>query len=227
MTKDAMLVRALIFDFDGLIVDTETADFESWREVYATHGATLALDDWVSCIGKAPGAFDPYAQLEAVLGRAVDRGAIRAQRRVRYAELAAGLPLLPGVADYVREAKRLELTLAIASNAPIREVVAHLSRLHLDRYFDCISCADDAHPGKPDPAVYVAALVSLGVDPERAIALEDSPSGVAAASAAGVFCVAVPSALTASLDFRAADYRVSSLADVALAELLTHIERAG
>ncbi len=221
-----MSVRALIFDFDGLIVDTETADFESWREVYAAHGATLALDDWVSCIGSAHGAFDPYARLEAVLGRAVDRAAIRGKRRTRYAELAAGLPLLPGVAEYVRDGKRLGLGLAIASNASSSEVAAHLSRLGVADYFDCVSCADGTRPGKPDPAVYLAALASLGVDPERAIALEDSPSGVAAARVAGVFCIAVPSALTAGLDFSAADFVVDSLAEVGLPELLTHIERA-
>ena len=222
-----MSVKALIFDFDGLIVDTETADFESWCEVYAAHGATLAPADWVSCIGKAPGAFDPYAQLEAVLGRAVDRVAIRAKRRARYAELAERLPLLPGVAEYVREGKRLGLGLAIASNASASEVAAHLSRLDLERYFDCVSCVDPVARGKPDPAVYLAALGSLGVRPSEAIAFEDSPSGVAAAKAARVFCVAVPSALTRGLDFEAADVAVKSLADVPLTELLSGLQRAG
>src|SRR3990172_7082602 len=122
MTKGVTLVKALIFDFDGLIVDTETADFESWRDVYAAHGATLTLDDWVPCIGMAPGAFDPYAQLEAKLGSAVDRAAIRSKRRARYAELAARLPLLPRVGEYVSEGLRLGLGLAVASNATTSEV---------------------------------------------------------------------------------------------------------
>ncbi len=143
----------------------------------------MALDDWVSCIGAAPGAFDPYAQLEAVLGRKVDRAAIREKRRARYAELAAGLPLLPGVAEYIRDAKRLGLGLAIASNASAVEVTAHLSRLGVAGYFDCVSCADEAHPGKPDPGVYVAALGTLGVDAGEAIAFEDSPGGITAARA--------------------------------------------
>ena len=219
-------VKALIFDFDGLIVDTETADFESWREVYAAHGATLDLGDWVSCIGKAAGAFDPYAQLEAVLGCAIDRPEIRTKRRARYAELAACLPLLPGVAEYFRGAKRLDLALAIASNAFRGEVVEHLSRLGVANHFDCVSCADDVHRGKPDPAVYSAALASLGIEAGEAVAFEDSPSGVAAARAAGVFCVAVPSELTAGLNFDGADLRVDSLADMPLEDLLRRVQQS-
>ena len=218
-----MRVKALIFDFDGVLIDTETADFGSWREVYVAHGATLALDDWVSCIGKAPGAFDPYAELEAVLGSEVDRAAIRAKRRTRYAELAASLPLLPGVAEYVTDATRLGLRLAIASNAAGHEVVAHLSRLGLAGCFDCVSCAADVLPGKPDPAVYTAALASLGAHANETLAFEDSPSGVAAAKAAGIICVAVPGPLTGGLNLSAADITLTSLAHVPLPELLSRI----
>ncbi len=222
-----MLIKALIFDFDGLIIDTETADFESWREVYAAHGVTLALDDWVSCICKPPGAFDPYAELEAALGRTVDRDAIRPMRRARYAVLAANLPLLPGIADYVADARRLGLALAIASNASEPEVAAHLSRLGLADCFADVSCADDTRPGKPDPAVYIAALTSLGVGAGEAVAFEDSPNGIAAARAAGIVCVAVPSPMTAGWDFNAADYRLNSLADLPLHELLSRVEPRG
>lgn len=222
-----MIVKALIFDFDGLIVDTETADFESWREVYAAHGATLALDDWVSCLGNAAGSFDPYAQLESVLGHVVNRAEIREKRRPRYAELAANLPLSPGVADYIAEANRLGLALAIASNSAEPEVATQLRRLGVAHYFDCVACTDGVRPGKPDPAVYVAALASLAVSAREAVAFEDSPSGVAAAQSAGIFCVAIPSPLTIGLDLSAANVVLDSLADVSLPELLSRIASHG
>ena len=94
----------------------------------------------------------------------------------------------------------------------------------MDVHFDAIKTSADVERVKPDPALYLAALDALGLDATEAIALEDSPNGIAAAKAAGLFCVAIPNAMTHDLDVSAADLRLASLADLPLAELLHIVE---
>ena len=133
--------------------------------------------------------------------------------------------ILPGVREYVDEARRLGLRLGVASSSSRRWVEGHLQRLGLRDRFDVIRCADDVPRVKPDPALYRAVLDATGVRPEDAMALEDSPNGVLAAKRAGLTCVAVPNALTARLDLSHADLSLTSLADLPLAELLSRIRR--
>ena len=123
------------------------------------------------------------------------------------------------------EARRLGLGLGVASSSDRRWVEGHLERLGLHAHFDVIRCADDVPRVKPDPALYRAVLDAMGVRPEEAVALEDSPNGVLAAKRAGLACVAVPNPLTARLDLSAADLRVASLAELSLPELLTRLRR--
>ena len=96
----------------------------------------------------------------------------------------------------------------------------HLAERGLLHHFDTIRTGDEVEHTKPDPALYRLATADLGVEPARAVALEDSPNGVAAAKRAGMFCVVVPNALTRQLDLEAADLRVGSLANLPLTELL-------
>jgi HAD superfamily hydrolase (TIGR01509 family) len=220
------VIQALIFDFDGLILDTEGPDYQSWQEVYQDYGCPLPMSEWAKWIGTM-GTFDPYAYLEGQLGRPVDRAAIRARRRARFGELMAGQSLLPGVREYVLEAKRLGLQTGIASSSPRDWIVSHLGSLGLEPYFDRIRCGDDVAYTKPDPAVYRAALEALGVHPNQAIALEDSPNGVQSAKRAGLYCVAVPNALTRELDLSRADLQLGSLAELPLAELLARVDGPG
>ncbi len=221
----ARAIRALIFDFDGLILDTEGPEFQSWCEIFAAHGCQLDLASWAVTIGTA-NAFDPYAELEARLGRAVDREAVRARRRERNAALLAAETIRPGVGEYVAAARRMGLRLGVASSSPRSWVAGHLARLGLLDRFDCLRCVDDVRQAKPDPELYLAALSALEATPEEAIALEDSPNGVLAAKRAGLFCVAVPNPLTARLPLDHADLRLDSLADLPLEALLRRIEGA-
>ena len=211
--------RALVFDFDGLILDTEGPEFKAWQEIYVAHGCHLALQTWAACIGTRD-AFDPYADLAARAGRALDTAAIRAAHEARVAELIAFEPVRPGVRDYLDAARRLGLGLAVASSSSRRWVVGHLERLGLADRFDVLRCVEDVPRVKPHPDLYVAALNALGVSPVAAIALEDSPNGVLAAKRAGLFCVAVPNPLTAKLDLSAADIRLASLDELPLPALL-------
>jgi HAD superfamily hydrolase (TIGR01509 family) len=222
-------IRALIFDFDGLILDTETPEYEVWRAIYAEHDQELALATWATCIGTADVTFDPYADLEARLGRPLDRAAIRSSRRSRTAAIIDALPPLPGVVDYLDTARSLDLRVAVASSSTRAWVVGHLTRLGLLDRFSIIRTSDDVVRTKPDPALYLAALEGLGLASTEAIVLEDSPNGVLAAKRAGLYCVAVPNTLTANLPLDHADRRLRSMADLSLTQLLADIaqERAG
>jgi len=216
------MIRALVFDFDGLILDTEGPEFLTWQEIYEDFGCTLSFEAWAVSIGTV-GGFDPYAELEAQLGHPVDRDEIRLRRRRRNQELLANEPIRPGVAEYLDAARRLGMRIGIASSSPRDWVAGHLSRLGLIERFDCVRCSDDVSRVKPDPELYQSALAALSVAPAESIALEDSPNGVVAAKSAGMYCVAVPNALTGKLPLDHADLQLDSLADLPLEDLLKRI----
>ncbi len=218
--KQVMMFQAIIFDFDGLILDTEMPDYLSWHETYRKLGCELPLELWQSSIGTAD-SFNPLDYLEQQLGRPIDRPAIQRQRRARDAELLAAQTILPGVEAYLDQANQLGLQIGVASSSSHSWVDRHLTRLGLFDRFDVICCRDDVNDqGKPDPAVYIAVLDKLAVGSRHALALEDSPNGVLAAKRAGLSCVAVPNQMTRDLSFDGADHRVDSLADLTLPQLL-------
>jgi HAD superfamily hydrolase (TIGR01509 family) len=218
------MIRALIFDFDGLMVDTEAPAFQSWQEIYQAHGCELSLEDWAVCLGTSSDAFDPFTDLASKLSRPVNREELQALRLSRKGVLAAEQAALPGVADYLADAKALGLKIGLASSSPHQWVEDHLQRLGLYAYFDALRCAEDVERVKPDPALYHAVLAALQVLPAEAIVLEDSPNGVRAANRAGIFCVVVPNAISSRLGLDHADLRLASLADVPLAELIKRVE---
>ena len=217
-------VRGVIFDFDGLILDTESPEFTSWRDIFSEHGCVLSLEDWAVCIGTAD-VFDPCAHLEAQLGRVVDRDALRTERRRRSDALIAAQMPMPGVVERIAEAGAIGLKLAVASSSSRSWVEGHLTRLDLARHFHCIRCSDHVEQVKPDPALYRLALEGLGLGPENAIAFEDSPNGILAAKRAGLFCVAVPNDATRELALDAADLRLESLREISLEALVAEVER--
>jgi len=216
------MIQALIFDFDGLIFDSETPDFISWQEIYTSFGVALSRDVWNAHIGAA--TFNPYVHLEELLARPIDRQAIRSQRKTWAKELLAAQTLLPGVEAYLAEAKQLGLKIGLASSSDHGWVDTHLQRLGLFEQFEVICCRDDVdNVGKPDPAVYRAAATALNIAPHEGLALEDSPNGVTAAKGAGLWCTAVPNEMTRALNFDHADYRLSSLSDISLTQLITEV----
>jgi HAD superfamily hydrolase (TIGR01509 family) len=192
--------------------------YRAWAEVYERHGQELSLDFWTTVIGRGPGYFDAVAELERRLGRPLDREAIQAGRRLREIELVTEMEVLPGVREWRDEAVAMGVRLGVASSSSRRWVVGHLDRLGLDGWA-CVRCGDEVARAKPAPDVYLAVLDCLGVAPHEAVAVEDSGAGVRAAKAAGLYCVAVPSSLTASHDFSAADRVLGSLAEVPFGEV--------
>jgi HAD superfamily hydrolase (TIGR01509 family) len=221
------MIQAIIFDFDGLILDTEVPEFQTWQEIYQAYGCELVLEVWATGLGTSADAFDPYTHLEALARCSIDRQAIQQQRLQRYRELLVANAVLPGVREYIADAKRLGLRLGVASSSSREWVVGHLTELGLSAYFDCIKCRDDVQRVKPDPALYQAVVEAFALQPSQAIALEDSPNGIAAAKRAGLFCVAVPNPLTRQLSLAHADLLISSLADLPLQRLLEHVQRNG
>lgn len=210
-----MSVRGLVLDCDGLLVDTEGAEFRAWCDVFDEHGVVLELEVWQHCIGTLD-AFDPVAHLAELTKAEVDAEAARARYRARNDAYLEGLHPLPGVVDLIENARRRGWPLAVASTSPERWVRRHLEAVELLDAFAHLSCAGGEVPPKPAPDVYARAVAALGLRRSEAVAFEDSAHGVAAAKAAGLWCVAVPSRWTRGLDMRAADLVVSSLSVVDL-----------
>ena len=207
------MISAIVFDLDGLIIDTERTSLASWEEAYRDAGLELPLDLWRETIGTWGADFDPVVDLGARRGRPLSPDEIGA-RREREWELASELPLMPGVLDHIEAAAAWGVAIGLASSSSRRWVRGHLERLELLDRFECICTRDDVLRTKPDPSLYFRALLSLGVDGSEAIAYEDSPNGLIAAKSAGLRCVVVPGALTASADYTNADVVVATLADV-------------
>ena len=206
------MIRGLVFDFDGLIVDSERPVYRAWAELYSQYGEELSVDLWKTVIGHAPGFFDPVAELEQRLGVGLDAQALRARYRARQLEFMHVEPILPGVREWGEEARAMGVRLGVASNSSRAWVTGNLERLGLAGWH-CICCSDDVARPKPAPDVYLAVVECLGVDPRETVAVEDSHSGVRAAKAAGLFCVAVPGSLTPDADYSDADLVLASLAD--------------
>ncbi|HEU4943130.1 MAG TPA: HAD-IA family hydrolase [Gaiellaceae bacterium] len=218
-----MAIRALLFDFDGLIVDTETPSYASWQAVYREHGRDLPLDRWATIIGTTAGEFDPLDYLEELHG-SIDREAVRTRRREHELELLEIEQLRPGILEYLEEAERRKLKTAIVSSSSRQWVDRHLARLERAEHFDEIVTADrDPERSKPRPTLYLEALDRLEVSADEAVAFEDSPNGVAAAKAAGVYTVAVPNRITESLGLGHADLVLPSLSELPLSRLLERI----
>jgi HAD superfamily hydrolase (TIGR01509 family) len=218
-------IGAVIFDFDGVILDTEEPDYLAWREVWASFGQDLVLEEWASCIGTAQGpeTFHPFDELARRTGLDLEETEVRAQQRAIAARRLADAPLLDGVMDWLDQAEIAGLPVAIASSSSRGWIDEHLGRLDLARRFPVIACFDDCGVTKPDPASYRLACGQLGVRPSEALAVEDSTPGVIAAKGAGLACVAVPSAMTAHLDFGAADMILPSLASSSLNDVMSEL----
>jgi beta-phosphoglucomutase-like phosphatase (HAD superfamily) len=212
-------VAALVFDFDGLILDTETPLFEEWREAYRRRGCELTLDVWRHSLG-TKGGFDPCGHLGTLLGAPVDCEAVRGEVVPRYRARCETQPLLPGVADVVVEARRLGLRTAVASSSSVGWVEGWLVRHGIRPLFDAVCGRDDVERVKPAPDLFLLAASRIGAPPESCVVLEDSPNGMLAARAAGMKCIAVPNNLTRELALPEPDLVVASLADHSLAELL-------
>ena|SRR5487761_389324 len=216
------MIRAIVFDFDGLILDTEEPVYRSWLEVYEAHGETLPFERWVQIVGSTTIEFHPQRHLEERLGRPLSPEVVNG-RIGRRTELVLAQKILPGILQCIDDASSLGLKLGVASSSTRDWVSGHLERLGILRRFECVRCRDDVNHAKPAPDLYLAVLDCLGVNPPDGLAIEDSPNGVTAAKQAGMLCVAIPNSITARLDLSRADIVLRSLAEVPLQDLLQRL----
>jgi HAD superfamily hydrolase (TIGR01509 family) len=217
------MILALVFDFDGLILETEGPIYQSWRELYAAYGVPLPLETWGKIIGTSD-HLDVFGELERQAGQKLDRRTLTTLQKERETALVLQQPVRPGVEQYLKDARRLGMKVGLASSSSCKWVTGHLERLGLLPYFDRICARDDVHLTKPDPELFQLAVRRLGVEPHQAVALEDSPNGILAAKRAGLYCLAVPNELTRQLSLDLADLRVDSLEELPLEQLLNQLQ---
>jgi beta-phosphoglucomutase-like phosphatase (HAD superfamily) len=216
---------AIVFDFDGLLMDTESTLVESWRAEWAFHGLNLDLNDdfWPGHGGDV--TEHRYARLAALVGPTFDRTASHARRLAHRERLHQSMELCPGIGGWLSDAPPLALRLAIASSSPLPWVREHLSRVGMFDTFDVIATGDQTTIHKPDPEVYLLALERLGVPGEAAVAVEDTPHGIAAARSAGMATVAIPNPYMDLAAFDSADLVLTSATELPLADVLAHLRR--
>ena len=221
------MIQALIFDFDGLILDTETPEFVCWQNIYREHGFELPLEKWGSIIGgNGHSDFDAADHLSHLSQGQLDSAALRARNRLESHNVIMSQGPMPGVREYLDEAKRMGLKLAIASSSHHAWVDDHAKRIGVFDYFDQVIAADDVGLGrtKPNPDLFITALSRLKVPKEAAIVFEDSPNGVKAANRAGIFVVAVPNSVTSALALDGANLILKSLSEMSLSQLLDTVK---
>ena len=227
------MLKAILFDFDGLILDTETPEFLVWQQIYREHGHELPHEEWGRIIGGyGLSDFDAAEHLSDLLSSSqraqgrLDPGPLRARHRLESDAQIDASGVMPGVMELIHEAKQRGLKLAIASSSPHSWVDRHAKRLGIFDHFDCVICADDVGVGrtKPNPDLFLLALSQLRVEKEAAIVLEDSPNGVTAANRAGIFVVAVPNPVTSLLAIEGADLILKSVTDLSLRDLIARVK---
>jgi HAD superfamily hydrolase (TIGR01509 family) len=215
------MIKALIFDFDGLILDTETPEVLVWQSIYKEYGFELPVEEWEKTVGGyGISNFDPAQNLSLLTQGRLDPVSLKARYRLEADAIIHANPILPGILDMIHDAKSQGLKVAIGSSSPHSWVDTHAQRLDIYHHFDHIICQDDVAPGrtKPHPDIYLKALETLQVNNTEAVVFEDSPNGVLASKRAGVFVVAVPNPLTAKMNV-SGDLTVSSLAELSLRDL--------
>jgi HAD superfamily hydrolase (TIGR01509 family) len=217
------LIKALVFDFDGTILDTESQHYHALQEMFKEHGSDLPIEVWGEGIGTHSG-FNPYEYLEKQIQKKVDHEKLKVRRTERALELIREQKPLPGIENYLKAAKELDIKIGLASSSSRDWVEEHLGRIGLMDYFEVIKTADDVEKVKPDPALYIQAVEALGVKPEEAIAFEDSLNGATAAKKAGLYCIAIPNPVTKHMLFDEVDHQMESIAELELSKLIEMIE---
>lgn len=211
-------MRALIFDFDGLILDTETPEVTAWEEEFARWGVAFPDGWWQSLIGRGADMVEEWPEdLLERLVEGVPREEVLARVNEHRLQRIHAQSIQPGVTELLDLADARGWKLGVASSSKHDWVDTHLARLGLFDRFEAIVCRGDTPRAKPYPDLYIECCRQLDVKPADALALEDSPNGIAAAKAAGMACFCVPNSVTRPLDLSQADRVFESLVHVAAA----------
>ena len=217
--------KAVVFDFDGLIVDTEFPAYTAWSKIYQRYGATLRLEDWVKCVGGSNRLFDPAIHLVKLSGVSLDAAQLLEEKNELKRAIVATQPILLGVKERLEEARKAQVPVGLASSSSAEWVFEQLERLSLTKSFKVIRTAADVSRVKPHPDLYLAAAEALGVKSAGCLVFEDSRNGLLAAKSAGMSCIVVPNQVTKISDFTEADMIWNSLKEHTLAAAWAELSR--
>ena len=218
-----MTIKAIIFDFDGLILDTETPDFIAWEEIFNRYGLDFPANEYAQSIGVTYDDDSPLEFLKEHMGKDFDEKQLFREFKQQKIELIDEEQLCEGVMDYFHEARQLGLFIGLASSSKREWINHYLDEHEIMHYFDTINTVDDVKQPKPDPELYTRAIEQLGLQPFEALALEDSINGIKSAKNAGLFVAVVPNPVTRATDLSQADISINRLSDITLSKLIERI----
>lgn len=202
---------AVLFDFDGIVVDTEWAIYEAWRRTFQRHGHDLPIEIYTRCVGSDFDTWSPKVHLEDLTGNSFDWHQLDTDRQIEIeADLEKAGPMA-GVLPLLEKLTAEGVPMAVVSSSSHDWVDGWLERLNLRHYFQTTVCRGDAPRIKPAPDLWLEALRQLDKPASRCLAIEDSLNGVKSSKEAGLTVWAVPNRTTAGLDFSAADRVLASL----------------
>ncbi len=210
-----MVFSAVLFDFDGVLVDTEWAIYQSWKRVFEGHGQHLPLEIYTRCIGSDFATWSPKTHLEELTGLAFDWHDLDARRQEEILKDLTHEGAMHGAAVFIEKLSAIGMPQAVVSSSSHRWVDGWLEKIELAGHFQTTVCRGDAPRIKPAPDLFLEAASRLAVAPECCLVIEDSLNGLKAAKAAGMAVWVVPNRVTKSLDFSPADRVFRSLADCA------------
>ncbi|KMJ56232.1 hypothetical protein AB685_23020 [Bacillus sp. LL01] len=218
------MVKGIIFDFDGLILDTETHQYLLLQELFAEYGSELPIERWQQEIGTHSG-FSPFQYLIENIQQKIDPHTLQKQFKEKFQDKLIGEKARAGVEEYLQEAKEMDLKIGLASSSSYQWVSTHLVNLNIIDYFDCIKTSDDVKKVKPDPALYLETAKELGLAVEECLVFEDSANGAMAAKKAKMKCIIVPNQVTHTMDFCMVEHRLQSMSDMSLKEVIAYINK--
>lgn len=213
-------LQAVIFDFDGLLLDSEWAAYGAWSAIYESYGQHLKLEKWVLCVGSGYHMFDPVFELETLTGLSFNRQELIATKDSLKSEACARLPLMDGAFELLKHLDEANVKIGLASSSSRSSIEKHLKRLQIDTFFDASVTGDEVLRIKPHPDLFLKCAQLLLVQPFQCLVFEDSLNGVRSAKEAGMHCIAVPNRVTKFLDFSLADQRIESLRNFQLSTFL-------
>lgn len=214
------MIKAIIFDFDGTIIDTETAWYIVFKDAYKQYGVDLSLETYSQCLGTNLESFNPYTYLMTHYNISIDLDEFRKSIHNNYSKLIDNEVVRPGILNLLQEAQAARLKIGLASSSHRDWIDKFVDLLELDGYFECYCTADTVKNVKPNPELYLQALQQLGVQPSEAIAIEDSPNGAKAAVAAGLHTIVIKNPLTKQLPFSPGHHTIEALEHYTLQELM-------
>lgn len=214
------MIKAIILDFDGTIIDTETAWYIAFRDAYKEYDVNLTLETYSQCLGTSLQTFNPYTYLNTHYNQSIDLDQFRKSVKERHEQLMEKETIRPGILPLLKEAKSNGLKIGIASSSERAWIDSYLQLLGIKSYFDYYCTADTVQKVKPDPELYLQALEKMNIRPEEAIAIEDSPNGARAAVAANIPTVVIKNKISTLLPFGEGHVTIDSLANYDLQHLM-------